>query len=205
MKHLILGLAFIGLGLPLFKFYFTNEIKNLKLADFSLASPSPFAAPSLSSNPILINKNSAKKIAISKTQINVLGESKQNEVLSPVSLAQALNNLRSKSGVSSLNLNQKLSDFAKKRADFLASEGKLDNHSGFFDFLNKQDGFVKLGFFEVGENSSEGYTVSAFDLIEKIYGTHSPHREIQLDSKWTDVGIGVNGTFTDFVFAGKKR
>jgi len=119
-------------------------------------------------------------------------------------LLGALNNYRQKKGTTALIWNDNLANFAQSRADFFSKKGGMDNHAGFTDFINNQNGFNKLGFRSLGENSSYGYNLSATDLIEKAFGGHAPHDENQLNSKWTHVGIGVSGKATDFIFGGSK-
>jgi uncharacterized protein YkwD len=115
---------------------------------------------------------------------------------------QALNEYRKKNGKGTLSWNGKLAEFAKTRADKFASENKTDSHAGFKDYLNNQDGFTKLGFMRIGENSSYGYKVLGVHLIEWIYAGDAPHDNNQLSSDWTHVGVGVNGTSTNLIFAG---
>ncbi len=116
----------------------------------------------------------------------------------------ALNNYRSKKGRSPLSWNATLGSFAQSRASFFVSKGTLDGHAGFMDYINNQDGFHKLGFGSLGENSSYGYTLEATHLIELVYAGDKPHDDNQLSSDWSHVGIGVSGSATDLVFGGKK-
>jgi uncharacterized protein YkwD len=67
------------------------------------------------------------------------------------------------------------------------------------------DGFGKLGFSSLGENSSYGYLLEGVHLIEWVYAGDAPHDNNQLNSEWSHVGIGVNGTATDLIFGGRKR
>lgn len=120
----------------------------------------------------------------------------------------ALNNYRAKKGVGTLSWSQILASFAQSRANYFASIGSpaggLDNHAGFNNYI-ADDGFNKLGFWALGENSSQGFTGSPTELIEQFYGGHKPHDDNQLKSDWSHVGIGVNGLFTDLVFGGRKK
>jgi uncharacterized protein YkwD len=79
----------------------------------------------------------------------------------------------------------------------------MDNHAGFQSMMN-DNGFAKMGFNALGENSSYGDFGTAQNLIEGLYGGHPPHDENQLKSDWTHVGIGVSGVATDLVFGGRK-
>lgn len=118
-------------------------------------------------------------------------------------ILQALNDYRRKNGKGSLAWDEKLASFARSRADLFASQGKTDSHAGFKEYLNNQDGFTKLGYMKIGENSSYGYKVLAVHLIEWVYAGDKPHDDNQLSAEWTKVGIGVNGLATNLVFAGK--
>lgn len=119
-------------------------------------------------------------------------------------LLAALNAYRQRHGKGILIWDNKLGEFAQLRAAYFASKGDLDSHAGFTDYINNQDGFKKLGFMSVGENSSYGYTLEAVHVIEWVYAGDKPHDDNQLNGEWTHVGIGVDGTATDFVFGGKK-
>lgn len=116
----------------------------------------------------------------------------------------ALNNYRLRHGKGTLNWDENLANFAKSRATYFTSKGDLDSHAGFSDYVNNQDGFHKLGFMSLGENSSYGYTLDGVHLIEWVYAGDKPHDDNQLNGEWTHVGIGVAGTATDLVFGGKK-
>jgi uncharacterized protein YkwD len=119
-------------------------------------------------------------------------------------ILSALNSYRQKNGRGVLAWDDKLGEYANSRASYFISLGKLDGHAGFTDYVNNQDGFHKLGFQSIGENSSYGYTLEAVHLIEWVYAGDKPHDDNQLSSNWSYVGIGVNGTATDLIFGGKK-
>jgi uncharacterized protein YkwD len=116
----------------------------------------------------------------------------------------ALNTYRQGKGRGSLSWDDKLASYAQERAAFFVSNGKLDGHAGFQDYMNN-DGFGKLGFSSLGENSSYGYLLEGVHLIEWVYAGDAPHDNNQLNSEWSHVGIGVNGTATDLIFGGRKR
>lgn len=118
---------------------------------------------------------------------------------------QALNEYRKKHGRGTLQWDDALASFARSRAEKFASEKKTDSHAGFKDYLNNQDGFNKLGFMRIGENSSYGYKVLGVHLIEWVYAGDQPHDENQLSTNWSHVGVGVSGLATDLVFAGKQQ
>ena len=124
---------------------------------------------------------------------------------SAMEIAAALNVYRKQKGKGELSWDQKLGDYAQSRANTFSSGGKLDSHAGFQDFINNQDGFNKLGFFALGENSSIGYHLSGQHLIEWVYAGDKPHDDNQLSNEWTHVGVGVSGDATNLIFGGRKQ
>lgn len=126
------------------------------------------------------------------------------EGLSPKDVVAALNAYRVKKGLGPLVADASLSGFAQNRASFFSSQGGMDSHAGFESFVNSQDGFKRLGFMALGENSSFGYSLSSVDLVEKAFASHGPHDANQLNPSWTHVGVGVSGLAVDIVFGGKK-
>ncbi len=119
-------------------------------------------------------------------------------------ILDALNNYREKHGSGKLSWDDKLAAFAKERVDFFAGKNDLDSHAGFLDYVNNQDGFKKLGFYSVGENSSLGFQLTGVHLIEWVYAGDEGHNTNQLNKEWRYVGIGVNGGATDLIFGGEK-
>jgi uncharacterized protein YkwD len=120
-------------------------------------------------------------------------------------ILSALNLYRQAKGKGTLSMDMKLKDFAQTRADGFNSEQDLDGHAGFQNYINTQDGFGRLGFHALGENSSIGYHVSGTHLIEWVYAGDKPHDDNQLSGEWTHVGIGIRGDATNLVFGGKKQ
>ncbi len=119
-------------------------------------------------------------------------------------LFTALNDYRRSKGVSVLTWDQKLADYANSRAKYFTSIKKTDGHAGFNDFLTNQDGFNKLGFTQLGENTSYGYRMLGVHLIEWIYAGDEPHDQNQRNSIWSHVGIGIDGLSTCLIFATGK-
>lgn len=117
----------------------------------------------------------------------------------------ALNVYRKQRGKGELSWDSRLASFAEGRANGFNEKGDLDAHAGFQDYIHNQDGFNKLGFFALGENSSIGYTLNGTHLIEWVYAGDKPHDDNQLSDQWTHVGIGVAGDATNLVFGGKKQ
>ena len=122
----------------------------------------------------------------------------------PAEILIALNDYRRRYGVSNLSWDSGQSNYAQSRAVYFNKIKNLDGHKGFIDFLNNQDGFNKLGFYELGENASFGYKLSGVHLIEWIYAGDEPHNKNQLNRVWNYVGIGVDGTATDLIFGTGK-
>lgn len=182
--------------------YTTNtnpyQIKQLEIGQ----STAPAPAPSPTSAPIQDNAwGVVKKIADHTYTMQVRPDS---VMATPQEILSSLNNYRFQHGSGQLEWNDNLGNFADQRAHSFTQTGSLDAHSGFLDFLNNQDGFKKLGFSNLGENSSYGFTLQAVHLIEWIYAGDEEHDSNQLNSDWHYVGIGVNGSATDLVFAGNK-
>lgn len=122
----------------------------------------------------------------------------------PQEILTALNAYRQLHGKGILAWDDKLAGFANTRAEYFSQRNNLDSHAGFLGYLNNQDGFRKLGFTSVGENSSIGFTLQAVHLIEWVYAGDAEHNNNQLNNDWHYVGIGVNGNATDLIFAGER-
>lgn len=126
-------------------------------------------------------------------------------IFSAGGIIEALNSYRLAKGVGGIPADSALMNYAQERASFFASRGSMDGHAGFQDFINNRDGFNKLGFFALGENSSYGHQLSAKELIEVVFSADAPHENNQLNPEWTHVGVGVAGGAVDIVFGGRKR
>ncbi|MFA6007405.1 MAG: CAP domain-containing protein [Candidatus Shapirobacteria bacterium] len=127
-----------------------------------------------------------------------------SQMANPQEILTALNEYRYRYGAQVLTWDSKLATYAQSRADFFYQIKNLDEHAGFNNFLEKEDGFNKLAFTYLGENISYGYQLSGVHLIEWIYAGDEPHNRNQLDTKWDHVGIGVRGTATCLIFATGK-
>lgn len=132
-----------------------------------------------------------------------IGEDPQ--MATPKEIFAALNNYRKNKGSSQLTWDDTLASYAQSRADYYVKNNGMDEHKGFIDFLNNQDGFNKLGFDGMGENASYGYKLLGVHLIEWIFAGDKPHDDNQLSQTWAYVGVGVNGTAVDIVFGTGKR
>lgn len=123
---------------------------------------------------------------------------------SPKEIFDALNIYRIAKGVHGLNWDESLATFAQSRADYLNSIQKTDDHQGFEEYLKNEDNVRRLGFALLGENASYGYKLNGTHVIEWMYAADAPHDNNQLDTRWSDVGIGVNGTATAVIFGGSR-
>jgi uncharacterized protein YkwD len=123
----------------------------------------------------------------------------------PMEIFDALNNYRRRYGSQALTWDQKLADFAQSRAVYLNQIKNTDDHKGFLDYLNNQDGFNKLGFTSLGENMFYGYRLSGVHIIEWVYAGDEPHNSNQLDNKWNYVGIGVSGLGNSIIYGTGRR
>ncbi|MDD3002854.1 MAG: CAP domain-containing protein [Candidatus Shapirobacteria bacterium] len=116
----------------------------------------------------------------------------------------ALNEYRQVHGSQILNWDEKLGNYAKDRAKFLNGIKSVDQHKGFNDFVENQNGFDKLGFTALGENISYGFKLNGVHVIELMYAGDKPHNDNQLDNRWNYVGIGVDGLATCLIFGTGK-
>ena len=127
-----------------------------------------------------------------------------SQMATPQEILTALNEYRHRYSAQTLTWDSKLAVYAQSRANFFYQSKNLDEHAGFNNFLENEEGFNKLGFTYLGENISYGYQLSGVHLIEWIYAGDEPHNKNQLDTKWDHVGIGVKGTATCLIFATGK-
>jgi len=123
---------------------------------------------------------------------------------SPKEIMDALNEYRRRFGVAILMWDEKLAAYALSRSEFFVKNKGLDEHKGFINYLNNEDGFNKIGFTALGENSSYGYKMNGVHLIEWIYAGDKPHNDNQLNKDWAYVGIGTAGTATCLIFGTGK-
>ncbi len=169
-------------------------------------SPVPAVSPAPKSDTASPNQPASWGVATQVDQHTwTMSVGQDSSMATPQDILQALNNYRQKHGAGTLAWDQALADYAQTRASFFNNQGKLDEHAGFTAFLNNQDGFAKLGYNGLGENSSIGYVLAGVHLIEWVYAGDKPHNDNQLSPQWSAVGIGVSGTATDLIFGGSKR
>ncbi len=124
----------------------------------------------------------------------------------PRQIYDALNSYRRAKGLLTLVWDNKLANFAQSRASTFATQGG-DDHRGFDEFLQKQNGFAILGFDDVAENSAYllGSQASGERIITEYFAESKEHNANQLEATFTHVGIGVSGISVDIVFGGQKR
>lgn len=127
----------------------------------------------------------------------------QNDAVmgTPDEILQALNTLRARNNVQLLKKDDRLCLYTQSRAEYQNSLGKTDTHAGFTDFLENQDGFQKMGYAKVGENSSYGYILSGVHIIEFVYMQSPDHNKNQLDPAWDHACAGTSGLATNLIFA----
>lgn len=178
----------------------TGQFQIKQIAIGQKASPRPTSVP-ISIDNSNAAWGEAKKIGTHTYTMRLTPDSTMG---TPQEILTALNAYRQLHGKGTLAWDDKLAGFANTRAEYFSQRGNLDSHAGFLEYLNNQDGFKKLGFANVGENSSIGFTLQAVHLIEWVYAGDAEHNNNQLNSEWSYAGIGVNGNATDLVFAGNR-
>lgn len=162
-----------------------TEVRGISTVDTASFIQTPFPSPAVSPKP--------------KPTTNYKLQTTNSET----ELFEALNIYRQKNGQPALYPDSKLQSYAKQRSDYFLNIGRIDNHDGFNNLL-KNDGFNKLGFMELAENSSFGYNLSATELIENIFTKSDYHNKNMLNPIYTHIGIGISGSATNFVFGGRK-
>lgn len=117
---------------------------------------------------------------------------------------EALNNYRKNHNVGYLAWDEKLAQYASTRAELFKNIQTTDAHAGLNDYLQNQDGFNKLGFNRVGENSYFGGPQLGVHVIEWVFSSSSEHNANQLDGAWSHVGIGATDQSVNIIFGGSK-
>jgi uncharacterized protein YkwD len=176
-------------------------------------TPSVIVSPTSATTPIKKEVKAASSVASNPTgewgvpsktsndtwTMKINSDSKTS---TPRELFDALNQYRSVHGKSTLAWNDKLAQLAQYRAEQQAKLGKGDEHAGLNEYFANKDNFKAIGFSHIAENSSYGFQLSGVHLIEWMYAADAPHNNNQLSSSWSDVGVGISGTFSDIVFGG---
>ncbi len=102
---------------------------------------------------------------------------------------QALNLYRYTKGKSNLTWDKRLAKYALERATYVCQNGS-DGHAGFSDYVENQEGYKTLGFYQLGENMSTHMKFTGTHLIEWMYAADPAHDGNQL-GKWSHVGVGI--------------
>lgn len=123
---------------------------------------------------------------------------------SPQEVYEAINLYRNTAGIHSLTWDDTLAQFAQSRADTFTRNGGTDKHAGFNAFLQNEDGFNKLGFQRVGENSYFGGPLTGTHVIEWVFAKSPGHNANQLNTVWTEVGVGVTENAINIIFAADR-
>ncbi|MBU3978928.1 hypothetical protein KKE68_04485 [Patescibacteria group bacterium] len=173
------------------------QIRQISIGQNKFIPPTPTSLPSISGDSWGV----AKKIGVHTYTMRLQSDSRMG---TPEEILGALNKYRQQHGRGILAWDDKLAGYANTRAEYFSQKNDLDAHAGFLDYLNNQDGFKKLGFANIGENSSIGFTLEAVHIIEWVYAGDAEHNDNQLNNNWHYAGIGVNGNATDLIFAGKR-
>lgn len=198
---------------------FLNRLRKPTATPFPTIIPTPAPQPTTTPPPILPTKNPlppeiniiqsddnepwgvAKQIDEHTWSIKVKNDER---MATPLEIFEALNYYRINNGRNPLTWVPKLADYAQSRATYLNQIKENDNHQGFYNFLTNEDGYHKLGFYQLGENTCYGYQLLGVHLIEWIFAGDKSHNDNQLDSRWGFVGIGVDGLAVSLIFGGEQ-
>lgn len=123
-----------------------------------------------------------------------------SSMTTPQELLDALNQYRTVHSRGNLAWNDTLASYSQSRAQSFQDNKGTDKHAGFNSFLENEDGFSKLGFDHVGENSYYGGPLTGTHLIEWVFSQSPGHNANQLNEKWTHVGIGVTANGVNLIF-----
>lgn len=172
------------------------------------STPIPTATPMLRPTPTPSTPSNQSQYTAQKINDvtwRVSNVSNDNTMASPQEIYNALNSYRTNHGLSSLSWDVGLASYAQSRADLFTGRGSLDSHAGFNEFM-KNDGFSKVGFNGLGENSAYlSGPMNGDHIIRNIFGADSSHDGNQLDPSWTNVGVGVNGVAVNVNFGKNKK
>lgn len=127
-----------------------------------------------------------------------------SHMASPQDIVNALNSYRGSRGLPNLSVDPNLTSYAQERANLFASNGSLDSHAGFRNFMDN-GGFDKAGFNSLGENSAYvSGPMNGDKIVKNLFGADPSHDSNQLDN-WTHVGVGVNGNAVNVNFGKDKK
>lgn len=200
------------LGVPTQEFWWNGDVISVE-EDKDQKIGKPPTGQQVSSKPIspptstqVISKDTtpwgvAKQINDVTWTIKV---GQDDRMATPQETLQALNAYRQTHGAGPLTWDNNLATFAQNRATYLNSIKTTDEHKGFKEYVASEDNVKKLGFWSLGENSGYGSKLIGVHLIEWIYAADEGHNKNQLDTRWSHVGIGIEGLGVAFIFGGDK-
>jgi len=116
----------------------------------------------------------------------------------PEETFKALNLYRYTKGKSNLTWDNRLAQYALERATYICQNGS-DAHAGFSDYVENQEGYKTLGFYQLGENMSTYMKFTGTHLIEWMYAADPAHDGNQL-GKWSHVGVGIYEDCSALIF-----
>lgn len=122
----------------------------------------------------------------------------------PTEIMDAINQYRATKGVGGLSWDDRLGEYAQSRADHFESIQGTDKHAGFNTYLENEDGFNKLEFNRLGENSFFGGTLTGTHLIEWVFSQSPGHDANQTDSGWSHIGVGTSASSVNIIFGSGK-
>ena len=111
---------------------------------------------------------------------------------------KALNLYRYTKGKSNLTWDERLAKYALERATYVCQNGS-DSHAGFSDYVENQEGYKTLGFYQLGENMSTHMKFTGTHLIEWMYAADPAHDGNQLGD-WSHVGVGIYEDCSALIF-----
>lgn len=164
--------------------------------EIALQTESPITTPTLPSSDVTQVGSYTYQVRIGSDE----------RMATPSEMRDALNEYRRSHGKSELAWDEELATYAYTRAKYFYENQILDEHEGFRRFVNYEDGFEKLGFDSLGENSAylSGGELMARTIIEQLFASDIYHDNNQLDAKWTHVGIGIENLAINIIFGGSK-
>jgi uncharacterized protein YkwD len=185
----------------------SSRVVQRNTSKFLSLSPSPSPSPSMKKKtPVYPRKTTeewgiAKEIEEGTYTIRVGNDASMG---SPQEVLAALNAYRNTNGRSTLAWDDTLGRYAQSRAEYMQSIQTTDKHAGFNHYLEKDDGFNRLGFNQLGENSYYGGPLNGTHVIEWVFAKSPGHDANQKSSDWTHVGIGVTNSTVNLIFGGSK-
>ncbi len=163
----------------------------------------PKIIPSNSPTPV-INPGQYTAEKLNDVTWRVKNIENDDRMASAQDIVNGINNYRNAHGLGNLIVDGFLTSYAQDRANLFASNGGLDSHAGFQNFMSN-GGFDKAGFNSLGENSAYvSGPMSADKIVRNIFGADASHDSNQLDN-WTHVGVGVNGVAINVNFGKNKK